>query len=145
MVSGSPILWISRKQGTVAQHTLEAEFLSVAEGIKVILWLTNVLSSIPVDIACVIPSKPVLESDSNSTTKLIETGDIDAKGLRHVRVRERMFLHHFQAGLFDMCWVPGNTHTVVMLTKNVKEVDHFKLLHNDILVDGNVGDRSNSE
>ena len=78
MVLGSPILWISCKQGTVAQHTLEAEFLSV------ILWLTNVLSSIPVDITCVIPSKPVLESDSNSTTKLIETGDIDVKRLHHV-------------------------------------------------------------
>jgi len=140
MVSGSPILWISRKQGTVAQHTLEAEFLSAAEGIKVILWLTNIISSLPASITYMIPFKPVLESDSISTTKLIENGDVDAKGLRHVRVRERLFLHHYQAGLFDLRWVPGLSHIVDLLTKNLKEVDRFKTLRQSILSDGNQPD-----
>jgi len=140
MVSGSPILWISCKQGTVAQHTLEAEFLSAAEGIKVILWLTNIISSLPASITYIIPFKPVLESDSISTTKLIENGDVDAKGLRHVRVRKRLFLHHYQAGLFDLHWVPGLSHIVDLLTKNLKEVDRFKTLRQSILSDGNQPD-----
>jgi len=61
---------------------------------------------------------------------------MDVKGLCHVHVWEHLFLHHFQAGLFDMHWVPGHTHVVDILTKNLKEVNQFNVLRQSIVADG---------
>jgi hypothetical protein len=79
--------------------------------------------------------KPTLETDSNSAVELIRNNDVDAKGIRHVRVKERLFLRHHQAGTFDIKWVLGKLQSVDLLTKGIKEVKQFLTLRNELVID----------
>jgi hypothetical protein len=134
-VAGGLVQWLSKKQTTVALHTLEAEMLSIAEGVKVILWCKNCLENLPVLLSHSLNHRPTLETDSNSAVELIRNNDVDAKGIRHVRVKERLFLRHHQAGTFDIKWVPGKLQSVDLLTKGIKEVKRFLTLRDELVID----------
>jgi hypothetical protein len=76
-----------------------------------------------------------LETNSNSVVELIRNNNVDAKGIKHVKVKKRLFLQHHQASTFDIKWVLRKLQSIDLLTKRIKEVMQFLNLKDELVID----------
>lgn len=68
LMNGAPVSWSSRKQGVVATSTSEAEFYSIAEAAKEMMWLYQLLKDFKIDI----PYPIIISSDNQSAIKILD-------------------------------------------------------------------------
>ena len=72
-LGATPIHWVSKKQNMVALSSAEAEFILIAEAVKDILWLIDVISELSTLLpAFALQSKPVLYIDSAACCEMIK-------------------------------------------------------------------------
>jgi hypothetical protein len=112
VLSGGPISWASRRQKTVAQSTVEAEYMATAEAVKETIWWRRFLGELaqPTD------SPTPLYSDNAGSISLAQNPEHHAR-TKHIDVKYHLTREHLQLGTISLQRVPTKENTADVFTK----------------------------
>jgi hypothetical protein len=118
---GGAISWSSRRQKTVAQSTVEAEYMATAEAVKETMWWRSFLGELGHDISQPTP----LFSDNQGSIQLAKNSDHHAR-TKHIDVKYHLIRQE--------------------LIKRTVTLNHISTQHNiaDVLTKGLVRERHNA-
>lgn len=80
-VFGNTILWTSKKQGSVAKSTSEAEYVAAAEAVSEGIWLSKLLIDLQID-----PELPFILYEDNNGTIFMSTNP-ETKRTKHIDIK----------------------------------------------------------
>ncbi|MBW0492554.1 hypothetical protein O181_032269 [Austropuccinia psidii MF-1] len=78
---GNPVSWSTKKQSIVAQSTTEAELVAVNKCAKQVQWMSNLLTSIGIDICT-----PVLLNDNAGAVFIAQEAKLNSNS-KHIEMR----------------------------------------------------------
>ncbi|KAI5957891.1 hypothetical protein KGF54_000002 [Candida jiufengensis] len=122
-LAGAPISWKSKKQITVALSTTEAEYMSMAETVKEVLWLLSVFENTDIEIETPV----VIYGDNNSAIKLANHPTAHPK-TKHISIRYHFIRDHITDGKILFQHIPTNIMLADILTKGLDRVRFRSLL-----------------
>lgn len=123
-VFGASVSWSSRKQDVVSTSTTESEFYAIAETVKEIQWLKNILNDFHVNV-----KEPItIFSDNQSTIKLIENSKFSSR-TKHIDVRLHFVRECVREGKIILKYCPSEDNIADLLTKPLAGVK-MKYLRN---------------
>lgn len=111
-VFGASVAWSSRKQNIVSTSTTESEFYALAEAVKEVQWLSNILLDFHVNV----PQPITIHSDNQSTIKLIENSKFSAR-TKHIDVRLHFVRDCVKTGIIALKYCPTKNNVADLLTK----------------------------
>jgi hypothetical protein len=111
-LSGGPVSWASRRQRTVAQSTVEAEYMATAEAVKEAIWWRRFLGELgqPTD------SPTTVYSDNAGSISLAHNPEHHAR-TKHIDVKYHLTREHLQLGTISLQRVPTDENTADVFTK----------------------------
>jgi hypothetical protein len=112
ILCGGPISWASRRQKTVAQSTVEAEYMATAEAVKEAIWWRRFLG----ELAQTIDSPTSLYSDNAGSISLAHNPEHHAR-TKHIDVKYHLTREHLQLGTISLQRVPTKGNTADIFTK----------------------------
>lgn len=113
LFGNSPICWCSKKQNIVATSTAEAEYISISECSKKILWLRNIFLELfkrNITIKIYV--------DNMAAKTCIENGEINTK-LKHISIKYYFNKDNILKGKIKLEYKNSNDMLADILTKNV--------------------------
>ena len=111
-MSGGPISWQSKKQPTVALSSCEAEFVSLCEATKELLWLVQFLSELQVPY-----ETPVILTDSQSAMDWTKNACHHQRS-KHVAIKYFFVRDTVRDKLVKISYVNTKENEADILTKN---------------------------
>jgi hypothetical protein len=121
-VGGSTVAWYTKRQGSVAQSSCEAEYVAAAAAANEVVWWRRLLSDFghgntgPTKIYC----------DNKAATILARhSGRFDAT--KHIGLRLHVLRRYQEIKAVDMTWLPATEMLADIMTKNA-EPAHFRRL-----------------
>jgi hypothetical protein len=112
ILCGGSISWASRRQKTVAQSTVEAEYMATAEAVKEAIWWRRFLG----ELAQTIDSPTSLYSDNAGSISLAHNPEHHAR-TKHIDVKYHLTREHLQLGTISLQRVPTKGNTADIFTK----------------------------
>jgi len=110
-IDGSPVVFASRRQSSVALSITEAEYIAASEVAKEIKWLTQLLTELRIEF-----NRPILHIDNQSALKQIQSIDSKRRS-RHVDLRYHFVRHLYQQKRFDITYIESQCQKADLLTK----------------------------
>ena len=111
-LSGGPISWNSRRQHTIAQSSVEAEYMAMAESVKEAIWLRRLLGELSHDITSPTP----LHADNTGSIALAGNPEHHAR-TKHIDVKYHLTREHLERGTIALLYVPTKDNTADVFTK----------------------------
>lgn len=111
MFGSAPVLFISRKQPTVALSTTEAEFIAASETLKELIWLKSLLFELNVEV-----ETPVLRIDSQTAIRLVKNPEFHRR-TKHIDIKYNFIRDRYGAGEFTLEYTPTENQLADFLTK----------------------------
>ena len=120
LLKGTPILWKTKKQTLVAQSSAEAEFIALAEALKDVLYVKNLVE------AWGLNSKEAINMhvDNKAAIEMGITGN--HKRTRHIDIKFKFVTHHVKEGTINLKYVESAENIADMLTKPLGRERHEK-------------------
>ncbi len=120
---GTPVVWNSRLQPTVALSTCEAEYMALADAVKELLWLRQILSDLG------IPTEGIpLHVDNRGAAQLAENEVINAR-TKHIDIRHHFLRQHVKIGTCRLVHIATADNPADLLTKALPTVTLLKFRH----------------
>jgi len=122
-LAGSPISWQAKKQTTVAQSTVEAEYASMAHAAKEMIWMQHLFDEL---------GKPgfkptTLFCDNQGAISLAKNPTHHAK-TKHVDVQLHFIRDHVEKGTIKVEYCPTDDMLADVMTKGLTRERHSRLL-----------------
>ena len=111
-IFGASVAWSSRKQNIVSTSTTESEFYALAESVKEVQWLRNILLDLHINV----PLPITIHSDNQSTIKMIENSKFSAR-TKHIDVRLHFVRDCVSNGTIKLKYCPSEDNVADLLTK----------------------------
>ena len=123
LLNGSPVSWTSRLQKKTALSSLEAEYVSLAEGLKEILYFRKLLKPLGVDV-----SNPTsVDVDNKSVVALSFNPEFHNRSkfvtIKYFRIRQE------NGSRIQVNWIPTTENPADILTKALDPLKLKKMLH----------------
>lgn len=109
---GGAVAWSSRKQDVVSVSTTEAEFYALAETVKEVQWIVQLLR----DFKIYLTEPVVIEADSQSCIKFVENEKFSNR-TKHIDVRYHFVKEVIGTKLIELKHCPTEFNIADMLTK----------------------------
>jgi hypothetical protein len=106
------ISWSSRKQGSIAESTAEAEYITASVASREVMWLRKLLS----DLFIAELESTVIHCDNQSYIKLSENL-VFHDSLKHIEMRYHYVRDMVQKNILSIQYVPMAEQTADILTK----------------------------
>jgi hypothetical protein len=119
ILSGGSISWASRRQKTVAQSTVEAEYMATAEAVKEVIWWRRFLG----ELSRASDSPTALYSDNTGSISLAHSPEHHAR-TKHIDVKYHLTREHLQLGTITLQRVPTKVNTADVFTKALPRDAH---------------------
>jgi hypothetical protein len=97
---GSPVIWQSKKQATVASSTAEAEYMALSATAKEILWARTWLQ----EVLNLTVSVPIF-CDSQAAIAMCKVGAPHVR-TKHIAIKHHFLRDHVKKGDFTLQWIP---------------------------------------
>jgi transposase InsO family protein len=123
LLCGGAVSWQSKRQRTIAQSTVEAEYMAAASATKEAIWLRSLLTGI----GCAPGHPTVLRVDNEGAIKLAENPrhhDLT----KHIAVRYHLIRHHIAEGTITLTHISTQLQTADCLTKGLLREKHGEAL-----------------
>jgi hypothetical protein len=120
-VSGFLVSWSSRKQSSVAQSTIEAEYVATATCCSQLLWITYTLSDFGEECFHV-----PLMCDSTSAISIAKNPVLHSR-TKHIEVRYHFLRDNVEKGNIDLIHVPTEKQLAYILTKPLDQATFARL------------------
>ena len=115
-LGNAPIVWRSFKEKSVTLSTMEAEFVSMVEGIKELQWLDNVLKSCKNNKLISYSSKPLLLVDNQAAIEFLKS-PIENYRTKHIDIKFFYVRELFYNDVFQVKYVQSKINLADIFTK----------------------------
>ena len=114
MINGAAISWASKKQGSVALSSTEAEYMSLTQGIKEALWLGELLS----DLGAPRHKTEIrqVQCDNQGAITLTRNPQYHAR-TKHIDIQYHFVRQHIESGLIQLTYCPTHEMVADIFTK----------------------------
>ena len=112
-LGGTAISWLSRAQKTVALLSTEAEYLSLSDTCRQVVWINSVLRELHIQVHSV----PLCGDNQGSI--FIATNAVQEKRTKHIDIRYHYIRQVVEQGEVTLYYVPSEQNPADMLTKNL--------------------------
>ena len=117
---GSTVAWTSKRQATVAQSTLEAEYIAYAEAAKEAIYLRGLLRELKVWNG---QTSTTLYCDNQGAIRLAENPGIHQRS-KHIEVRHHFIRDQVENGVLKLEYIPTAAQRADVLTKALPGPKH---------------------
>jgi hypothetical protein len=121
----SLVCWSSRKQSSVAQSTIKAEYVAAASCCSQILWIVHTMR----DYGVIYKSVPLM-CDSSSAICLAQNPFFHGRA-KHKKVRHRFLRDHVEKGDIEMKYIDTESQLADIFTKPL-DATHFVSLQGEL-------------
>ncbi len=124
MQAGAAITWKSTKQSIVAQSSMEAEYIALAEAAKETLWLRKLQAEIrPSQI-----SVPTTIYEDNQSTIKLSKNPIHSNRSKHIAVRYHMIQDLVNDKVIHIEYKPTDQMVADIMTKSLGKILHERFV-----------------
>jgi hypothetical protein len=120
---GGPVVWKSKKQPTVALSSCEAEYVSLSETIKELLWMSMALRELGVE-----QSKPMRIYIDNQAAKRLAENAVNHERSKHIDTRYHFIRQVVAAKKVELIYVDTKENVSDLLTKSTTRSIFSKLV-----------------
>jgi hypothetical protein len=122
MLAGGAMSWGSKKQGSVALSSTEAEYIATAHAAKEVIWLRRLLS----ELHQLLPSPTTLCIDNQSAIAIAKNPEFHDR-TKHIKVHHHFLHQKVKQQELSLKYTPTNTQPADALTKGLtlKKHDRF--------------------
>jgi hypothetical protein len=121
IMAGAAISWYCKKQPVIAISSTEAEYYSLSEAIKEVLWIRQVFD----EVGLPINSATAVHQD-NMSTIAIAMNPIQHSRVKHMDVRTHFIRDHLDKEDLKLIWCPTEDMIADIFTKALPQGDHRK-------------------
>ena len=122
LLAGAPISWQAKKQTTVAQSTVEAEYAAMAHAAKELIWLQHLLRELGMSKY----APRTLFCDNQGAISLAKNPTHHAK-MKHVDVQLHFIRDHVEKGAMNVEYCPTEDMLADIMTKGLARQRHERL------------------
>ncbi|CAJ2637864.1 unnamed protein product [Trifolium pratense] len=131
-LGGNPVLWLSRKQRTVARSSIEAEYRAVATATTKIMWISKLLSELHIPLL----KPPLLLCDNVGATYLCSNPVLHSK-MKHISLDYHFVREQVRDGKLQVSHVSTKDQIADLLTKSLPRAKFEELRSKMQVLDGN--------
>jgi transposase InsO family protein len=117
---GGAVSWQSKRQRTIAQSTVEAEYMAAASGAKEAIWLRSLLTGV----GCM-PSGPTILRVDNEGAIALADNPRHHDLTKHIAVRYHLIREHVADSTITLIHVPTELQAADGLTKGLSREKHI--------------------
>ena len=123
LLHGCAMIWLSKKQATVALSTAEAEYMAMSATLQEVKWLLQLLEEIGVDVVKPVP----MLSDNQAAISLSSASAVPHARTKHIDLRHHFVRESVRAGEIAIRWVAGSEQLADVFTKGLSKQQYKKL------------------
>lgn len=112
-LGGAAISWLSRAQKTVALSSTEAEFMSLSDASRQLVWINSLMSELNM------PVKAIPLYGDNQGAIFIASNAVTEKRTKHMDIRYHYIREVIEQGKVSLYFVKTDENPADMLTKNL--------------------------
>lgn len=117
------VFWQARKQPTVAQSSVEAEYVAMSQATKDVLWWSYLIGGLGLSF----PSPFNIYSDSQGAIALVEQPSMHDKA-KHIDIRHHFMRELHERRIVDYLFIGTDAMPADLLTKALPREAHWRLL-----------------
>jgi hypothetical protein len=121
MMAGAATNWFCKKQPVISISSTEAEYYSLSEAIKEVLWVRQVFQEVGVPL-----NDPTIVHQDNQSTIAIALNPIQHQRVKHMDVRVHFLRDHLEKGDAKLVWCPTDDMVADIFTKALPGPTHVK-------------------
>jgi len=114
-IGGNLISWMSKKQGTIALSTTEAEYISAAQCCSQLLWIRNQLADYEIH-----ENNIPIFCDNNAAISLSKNPILYSRA-KHIEIKHHFIRDYVQKGTIDLQFVSIDEQLADIFTKPLIE------------------------
>lgn len=115
-VNGSPVVWMSKKQTSVALSTAEAEYVAMALAVKEAKWLYALLC----ELKCVVELPMILYTDNQAAITIATNPGSNHARTKHIDIKFHFIRDEINKNIIKVKWIETKKQLADILTKSVK-------------------------
>ena len=123
MMAGGPVAWSSKRQGTVALSTVEAEYVAMSRCAQQMVWMHSWLDE--VNIGHTLPG--VIRGDNRGAIALTKNTKDHGK-VKHIDIRHHYIRDLLRSGSVTIEQVASSDNLADLFTKPLPRDRHHRLL-----------------
>ena len=124
-LAGGPVSWVSRKQKTVALSSTEAEYMSLSDTSRQIIWIESLFQEIGMFL------KNIQLGVDNQGAIFLASNPAQEHRSKHIDIRYHYVRGCIEEGKVELVYIPTNEQLADILTKNLS-FDKFAQLRSKI-------------
>ena len=126
LLSGGAVSWKTKKQPTVAQSSVEAEYMAANQAAREALWFRTLLNELGYFNLVSSPTK--IYSDSQGSIALVKNPEFHTR-TKHIDIQHHFVREHYINGAVDFEFVGTEDMIADVLTKPIAKVKHQKFVN----------------
>ena len=112
-LAGAPVSWVSRKQKTIALSSTEAEYMSMSDTARQLIWIKSLYHELGFKVHGI-----ELNID-NQGAIFIGQNQMTEHRSKHIDIRYHFVRQHVEDGKVKLVYIPTNEQAADILTKNL--------------------------
>jgi len=128
LLNGSPVVWLSKKQATVALSTAEAEYMAMSAAVQEVKWVHALL----VELGCSVPLPIPLYTDNRAAVSISSNESVPHTRTKHIDVRHHYVRELVQRNWLVVRWIRSEDQLADVFTKGLDK-NTFKTLTQHII------------
>lgn len=119
---GCTVIWATKKQGSVALSTTEAELMALCQASCEVVWVTNLLQSVGQNVV-----KPITIYEDNQPCIAVTTDPRKHKRMKHIEIQHFFVRELVEKGQVDLKYLQTEEQTADIMTKGLAYPRFYKL------------------
>ena len=123
MMSGGAVSWSSKRQATVANSTVESEYVAMTRCAQQMVWMHSWLKEVAVDYS----SPGQIKGDNRGAIALTKNTKDHGK-VKHIDIRHHYIRELVQSGAINIDYVSSHDNLANLFTKSLPRDHHHRIL-----------------
>jgi hypothetical protein len=123
MLFGAPVVWVSKKQATVALSTAEAEYMAMSMALQELKWVKQFLTEI--QFAPILPIS--IMSDNQAAISIANNPSLPHSRTKHIDLRHHYVREQVIEGLVKVEWIASKDQLADVFTKGLNKNTYKEL------------------
>lgn len=124
LLFGCPVVWLSKKQTTVALSTAEAEYMSLSLAVQEVKWLKTLVC----ELGCEVDGPIPVRTDNQAALAIATNNAIAHSRTKHIDIRHHYVREAVDGGMIEMKWVDTKSQVADVFTKALPKQTFKQLL-----------------
>ena len=119
-LAGAIFSWNSRAQKTVALSSTEAEYMSLSDTSRQLIWVKSLMSELGIELA------PIPLFGDNQGSIFLASNPVQEKRIKHIDLRYHFIRDVIKTKQVELFFVEGTQNTADLFTKNLGRIKFLK-------------------